>query len=211
MSHHHIDIEATVEGFGCWRLTGLYGEPDRNKRRKTWDLLRNLSSDSNLSWSLIGDMNNVLSQRDKKGGEPYPNWLIECFNEVVTKLELVDMDLIGHQFTWERGRGKPEWMEVRLDSVLTNQDWLYMFPWAKLYNMEGSNSDHSLIMLIPKKGEGGRGQRKFQFENAWLLEPMCQYIVEDNWKEYEYNDIQTKLKIYFQLGKGDHGELQWQY
>lgn len=70
-----------------------------------------------------------------------------------------------------------------------------MFPGAKLYNMEGSNSDHSPIMLIPQKGGGGKVKRKFRFENAWLLEPMCQLIVEDSWKEYEQHDIQTKLKI----------------
>lgn len=141
-------------------------------------------------------MNNVMSQRDKKGGEQYPGWLIEGFTEVVAELQLIDMDLIGHQLTWERGREKSYWIEVRLDRVLTNQEWLFMFPGAKLYNMEGSNSDHSPIMLIPRKGGGGKVKRKFQFENVWLLEPMCQLIVEDNWKEYEQHDIQTKLKIY---------------
>lgn len=49
-----------------WRLTGLYGEPDRTQRRKTWDLLQNLAKDSNLPWCVIGDLNNVVSQDDKK-------------------------------------------------------------------------------------------------------------------------------------------------
>lgn len=30
------------------------------------------------------------------------------------------MALVGHQFTWEKGRDTEDWMEVRLDRALTN-------------------------------------------------------------------------------------------
>ncbi|XP_074328373.1 uncharacterized protein LOC141666281 [Apium graveolens] len=103
------------------------------------------------------------------------------------------MELIGHQFTWERGRGKPEWMEVHLDRALMTQNWLNMFPIAKLYNLKGSISDHIPIFLIPQKDELSRGQRRFHFENAWLLEPMCKVLVDDCWKERDDVDIQTKV------------------
>lgn len=29
-SHHHIDVETNVEGRDVWRLTVLYGEPNRS-------------------------------------------------------------------------------------------------------------------------------------------------------------------------------------
>lgn len=74
----------------------VYGESNRNQRRKTWDLLQNLARDSNLSWCVIGDLNNVASQQDKKGGAPYPSWLLEEFNEVLNDTGLVDLDLVGH-------------------------------------------------------------------------------------------------------------------
>lgn len=106
------------------------------------------------------------------------------------------MKLIVHQFTWERGRGKPDGMEVRLDRALTTQSWLNMFPMEKLYNLEGSNSNHIPIFLIPQKGEIHRGPRRFCFENAWLLEPMCQFLVDDCWREKEEFDIQTKVNSY---------------
>lgn len=35
MSQNHIDVEVLVEGLGVWRLTGVYGEPDRSQWRKT--------------------------------------------------------------------------------------------------------------------------------------------------------------------------------
>lgn len=103
-----------------WRLTGIYGEPSRAQRSKTWDLLRNLSRDANLPWCLIGDFNNVTSQTDKKGGAAYPSHLIEGFNECLLDAELHDLDIIDHQYTWERGRNTEYWIEIRLDRVLAN-------------------------------------------------------------------------------------------
>lgn len=73
VSRNHIDVEIRVDGKQTWRLSGVYGEPDRNQRRKTWDLLQNLARDSNLSWCVIGDLNNIVSQEDKSGGAPYLN------------------------------------------------------------------------------------------------------------------------------------------
>lgn len=67
MSKHHIDVETKVSNMLPWRLTGLYGEPNRNHRKKTWDLLRHLARDSNLPWCTIGDLNNIIAQNEKRG------------------------------------------------------------------------------------------------------------------------------------------------
>lgn len=104
------------------------------------------------------------------------------------------MELIGHQFTWERSRGKPGWMEVRLDRVVTTEAWLDLFPMAKLYNLEGSTSNHSPIFLVPKKSEGRSCQNTFRFENAWLLNPMCSQLVKESWEGAKGEDIQEKIQ-----------------
>ncbi|XP_074351201.1 uncharacterized protein LOC141690330 [Apium graveolens] len=173
VSQNHIDMEITMDGKDRWRLTGIYGEPDRNQRRKTWNLLRTLARDSNLPWCAIEDLNNVVAQEDKTGGAPYPGWLIEGFNEVLVETELIDMDLVGHQFTWEKGRGTDSWTEVRLDRALTTVAWLNLFPLAKLYNLEVSASDHSPILLTP---EGSNMQ------------------VTESWGIESSDDIQKKVK-----------------
>lgn len=194
LSKHHIDVEISVDDKAKWRLTGLYGEPDRQQRRNTWDLLRTLARDSNLPWCIMGDLNNVLAQQDKIGGAPYPSWLIEGFNEVVSDLGLIDLELVGHQFTWEMGRGTDAWTEVRLDRALITASWLQLFPSVKLYNLEGSTSDHNPILLIPESVSKMGGHRSFRFENAWLTEPMCKQVVMDSWETAAHNDIQSKIK-----------------
>lgn len=114
-SQHHINIEVKIEGMRSWRLTGMYGEPNRTQRRKTWDLLRHLARDSNLPWCVVGDLSNICSQMDKRGGLSYSTWLVEGFNEALSDSGLIDMELMGHQYTWERGRGTLEWQKVHLN------------------------------------------------------------------------------------------------
>lgn len=47
-SKNHIDgIVTTPEGVK-YRLTGVYGEPDRSKRHETWSLIRSLASHNTL-------------------------------------------------------------------------------------------------------------------------------------------------------------------
>lgn len=48
---------------------------------------------------MSGDLNNVVSKRDKNGGAPYPSRLIEGFNKTVEDTGLIDMELIGYQYT----------------------------------------------------------------------------------------------------------------
>ncbi|KAL8121460.1 hypothetical protein AgCh_018259 [Apium graveolens] len=94
---NHIDLQIVRKNGEEYRMTGVYGEPDRRKR---------------------------LSQNYKRGGRPYPESLIQGFREVLDDCNLIDMDLHGHQYTWERGVGSAEWIEVRLDRALVTPSFL---------------------------------------------------------------------------------------
>ncbi|XP_062113338.1 uncharacterized protein LOC133824468 [Humulus lupulus] len=164
------------EGAREWRLTGMYGEPNRALRRRTWSLIRRLHEQSELPWCLIGDLNNVLN---------------EC--------GLIDLDLNGYQFTWEMGFGTNRWVEVRIDRALSSHSWLHMFPMAELFNLEFSTSDHSPLLLDPIFTQSSPQEKKFRFENAWLREPVCQQIVSDIWDSCIDRDILGKLAHYGQV------------
>ncbi|KAL8119408.1 hypothetical protein AgCh_016796 [Apium graveolens] len=194
LSRNHIDISIHMNDNREWHLTGIYGEPSRTQRSKTWDLLRNLSRDANLPWCLVGDFNNVTSQADIKGGVAYPSRLIEGFNDCLTDVELHDHDIIGHQYTWERGRNTDHWIEIRLDRVLSNMQWSNMFEMVKVYNLEGSPSDHSPLLLIPEQQSRGNKRKQFRFENAWLTEPVCFQIIKDCWEEEGNRNVNQKVR-----------------
>lgn len=63
------------------------------------------------------------------------------------------MNIVGQQFTWEKGASTDNYMQVRLDRALSSNTWLQVFPVAKLYNLEGyevTESDHCPIYLVPQ-------------------------------------------------------------
>ncbi|XP_062089022.1 uncharacterized protein LOC133795584 [Humulus lupulus] len=146
---NHIDVIITTKDRPTHRLTGVYGEPNRARRASTWRLLRHLADSSPLPWCVIGDLNNTLTIADKRGGRPYPSWLLQGFQEAINDCGLVDVELTGYQFTWDRGRGSDHWVECRLDRALVNSAWLHLFPRSLLINVAISTSDHCPILLDP--------------------------------------------------------------
>ena len=116
-----VNLNHRIEGFGpaqgrvyvkvsilkmiVWIVTGFYGFPEKNKRRESWELLKNLSVKFELPWYCIGDYNDLLTQSEKKGNLMHPNYLIQGFREVVEYCDLLDLGMEGYPFTWERSRG----------------------------------------------------------------------------------------------------------
>lgn len=96
------------------------------------------------------------------------NWILEGFWKIIDDCGLVELDLIGYQYTWERGRGTNGWVEVRLDRTMTNMDWVDRFRSAHLFNLEVSLLDHCPLFLDPEFKQRGVANRSFRFENAWL-------------------------------------------
>ncbi|KAK1372464.1 hypothetical protein POM88_028657 [Heracleum sosnowskyi] len=160
-STNHVDVLVDSKGWNKYRLTGFYGEPDRAKRKDTWDLIKKLHGQMTVPWVVIGDMNNITHQEEKRGGRPYPNWLIKGFQQCIEDCGLVDLGMEGYPYTWERGHGTDQWMEIRLDRALVSSNFMNQFTDAKLVNLKISTSDHNPILLEPftrsKYAELGRG------------------------------------------------------
>ncbi|XP_074359607.1 uncharacterized protein LOC141699636 [Apium graveolens] len=195
LSNNHIDVTVEVHGLHKFRLTGFYGEPNRAKRYETWNLLRRLSTEPLSPWCIIGNMNNVLNQLDKRGGRLYPNHLIQGFQSILDDCNLHDLASEGYQFTWERSCGPDERIEIKLDRALINDSLMAQFAEAKLTNLEISTSDHDPIFLEPMVVTNVISVAHFRFENAWLKEPMCKKIMEDTWHMNQGKTLQDKIVI----------------
>lgn len=192
-SQSHIDLQIQVENFPSFRLTGFYGEPNRSRRHLSWSKIRSLAGVSNLPWCLFGDLNNTLSHCDKKGGPPYPNWLVKGFHSAISASNLLELDLEGHQFTWEKGRGSSDWVEIRLDRAFVTPSWRSIFPSARLFNLGFSSSDHSPLLLTFVSPIAPRSKQRFRFENAWTREPICRQLIQSYWQSRESDSILQKL------------------
>ncbi|XP_060968286.1 uncharacterized protein LOC133035873 [Cannabis sativa] len=194
-SAHHIDMEVHIPGYDHWRLTGFYGEPNRSLRHTTWELLRDLADDSNLPWCIIGDFNNITTHEDKKGGLLYPESLINGFNAALHDCRLCELQLRGHRYTWERGKGTQNHIEIRLDKAFATQSWLTIFNEASLSNFDFSSSDHTPIFLEPAPAVMSKPITILRYENAWSREPLCGQIVQNCWEANVHLSLVDKAKL----------------
>ncbi|XP_019172825.1 PREDICTED: uncharacterized protein LOC109168241 [Ipomoea nil] len=95
------------------------------------------------------------------------------------------MPIRGYQFTWEKSKGTPNWIEERLDKVLAMAGWGGMNENAWVENIRTRASDHSTLYLNINaiSIRRGRGPRGFRFEMAWLLDEGCKDVVMTAWQE----------------------------
>ncbi|XP_019186519.1 PREDICTED: uncharacterized protein LOC109181223 [Ipomoea nil] len=179
-SNNHIDVEVSLPGFDKWRMTGFYGFPKRPQRRESWDLIRSLASRSDLPWVIIGDFNDLLYQYEKRGRNLHPDSLLRGFGETIEECGLTQLPMSGYPYTWEKGKGTPNWIEERLDKVLATQTWRELVADANVQNILTRKSDHSFLFLgiLNLRGRKGVLRRGFRFEMAWLHDKGCREVVE---------------------------------
>ncbi|MCI09107.1 endonuclease/exonuclease/phosphatase family protein, partial [Trifolium medium] len=127
-SRNFINLIIEDDTRGEWRLSCYYGYPEWSRRRNAWQMLKELRDMSQLPWCIIGDFNDLLSQDDKKGIHPHPNWLCSGFRQAVNDCDLSDIHLQGYPYTWVKSRGEPHMVEERLDRAMATPEWLQLFP-----------------------------------------------------------------------------------
>jgi len=194
-SQNFINMSIKDQAIGNWRLTAFYGYPDSGRRRESWDLLRNLCSQTDVPWCIIGDFNDHLSSKDKRGGPDRPSWLIRGFQNAVHDCNLHDLPLLGYQFTWFKSIGTPSSKEARLDRVLVTSSWQSLYPNATLQTLVAPVSDHTPLMLQLDPILWRQPYWCFRFNNDWLLEPELDNLVRSNWHYYPPSNIISKLKL----------------
>lgn len=78
---------------------------------------------------------------------------------------------------------------------MATSSWFELFSYSKLYNLEGSPSDHSAIFLEPICTNTSLRKKRFRFKNAWLTEPLCSVIFLENWESTEVSNVQQKIQL----------------
>jgi hypothetical protein len=149
---------------------------------------------SSIPWCIIGDFNDLLSQEDKIGLHPHPNWFCSGFRSAVNDCDLTDIQLEGHRFTWIKSQGTSRVVEERLDKAMASCDWLALFPEVKLINLLASHSDHSPILLLTDPLLHTKYSYSFKFENLWLKEEDVGEVVEMGWRKETCAEVTDRVE-----------------
>lgn len=141
-------------------MSCLYGYPERERRRSSWELNRRLANVSSLLWCILGDFNDILYASDKQVSNLQPQWLMEGFKKVIEECQLAEIDLVGGKYIWECSQGTTSWVRERLDRAYAVRSWWSKFPLCQLKVLHTGVSNHEPILLnlvcvdISIKGSG---------------------------------------------------------
>jgi hypothetical protein len=173
-----------------WILTNIYApcSPDGKLAFLRW--FKNVYMPDDCLWIIMGNFNLIRrpKNRNKPGGDSY---LMQPFNDAISKLGLIELPLSRQQFTWINSQQNP--LLERLDWVFVSQSWSLEFPISWVKTLTRDTFDH-VPCAISFKTEVPKTQI-FRFENFWM--------------EYEqFNDV--LIPGIFQVIKGIQPRLSQQ-
>ena len=132
--NHILAKVVETDGF-VWHLTGFYGWPEANEKRKSWALLSHLKTLVEGPWCCIGDFNAILHASEKQSViAPYYNQM-EDFRVALENCAMKDLGLIGHKFTWTNKRPGSAHTKQRLDRATANEGWTEKFPVSQVSHL----------------------------------------------------------------------------
>ncbi|PON95719.1 Endonuclease/exonuclease/phosphatase [Trema orientale] len=157
-----------------FRFTGFYGAPEAHNRVYSWTLICQLRGVTDGPWLIMGDMNEVMTLEDKKGGAYRSDAAMDAFRNCFDNCELRPMDFNGPQTR----------IQERLDWVFINSDWDSLFPLSDLHHLGFHKSDHRVLRVrlsSPTAFADNRGIPHFRFESLWLEDEDCEDIISNIW------------------------------
>ena len=180
---NHI-LAKVVENDGfVWHLTGFYGWPEANEKRKSWALLTHLQSFIEGPWCCIGDFNAILHASEKQSVHASYYNQMEDFRVALEDCRLADLGFSEHKFTWTNRWLGSAHTKRRLDRAMTNRVWMEKFLASSVSHLFSHASDHLPILLKTMKDRQvrGRGIGGFKFEENWSLWDDCEEVVTEAW------------------------------
>ncbi|RYR50212.1 hypothetical protein Ahy_A07g036815 [Arachis hypogaea] len=99
-SSQMVHLELKQRQSQPWFLSAIYGNPQRASRRVLWNEIRDLSSNINQPWCLIGDFNAILKDFERKGSaRSNPRGAYSEFQACSSDCCLFDLGYYGWPFT----------------------------------------------------------------------------------------------------------------
>jgi hypothetical protein len=107
------------------------------------------------------------------------------FSDFIADQGLVDIPLVGGQFTWSNNQEDEIWS--RIDRFLLSLSWEDYYPEVVQRRLPRVCSDH--FPLILECGDSRGGKKYFKFENMWLKHEGFVDKVKSWWDSYSFEGL----------------------
>ena len=155
-------LKGVSDGFE-WICSGVYGPTNGSLRDAMWAELDSVRSRWDGAWCLFGDFNVIRYPAERLGCNSFSPAMFK-FSDFVAKHLLVDLPLVGGEYSWFRDSDNPSMS--RIDRVLMSADWEEHFLHVSQRTLPRVVSDR--CPLLVEAGGVSRGKSPFRFENIWL-------------------------------------------
>ncbi|PNY16691.1 cysteine-rich receptor-like protein kinase [Trifolium pratense] len=128
-------------------IVNVYSKCDILSKRRLWNnILMSKAGFGGGNWCVVGDFNAVREPGERRGVnvEPSLNAEMRDFRVFLNDLELVDLPLLGHRFTWYHANGRAM---SRIDRILVSSKWLEVWGNCSLWVGPRDVSDHCPLTL----------------------------------------------------------------
>jgi hypothetical protein len=173
-----------------WFVSGIYGHPEECNKKKTWDLIRKIAADVNDMWICFGDINDVLAETEKSGGNRRSFEQLQLGRSAMLDSGLFDLGFYGYPFTWSNGRDGPNHIQCRLDRAMATDNFINNFSPVHVTHLPRYGSDHAAILMELEVAPDSNHKKKphlFRFEKCWTLDARCEDLIKNAWRRGNQN------------------------
>jgi hypothetical protein len=175
---HYIKIQLCNKSDGfIWALVVVYGSAQPNHKENFLAELDRMGSQENLPLIMGGDFNILRHPSEKNKANYNARWPF-LFNAVIDGLNLIELEMMGHKYTWAKNLTSPTF--EKLDRILMTTEWEEKNPLSTVRALTRKISDHTPLLL--NTGEPNTNtQPMFKFEQGWLLRDGFIDMIREIW------------------------------
>lgn len=148
---HEQYIHAFAKNRGGLKIffTAIYGSSKHKNRKKLSTQIINLSlCMHDYPWIVGGDFNEVLRSNERIGPGAKTRWArMEEFGNCINSSNLIELESINGNTSWNNGRMGGGRVISKLHRRFVNQEWIELWPHAKLDYHPGGRSDHDILTI----------------------------------------------------------------
>ncbi|XP_026458705.1 uncharacterized protein LOC113359254 [Papaver somniferum] len=161
-----------------WLFSCMYGYCDYSKKKNQWEFIKDIGSNINQSWVLLGDLNFHL--QDNTSHDSSSSYGL--VNSILHEIGLEDLGFIGRDHTWTNNNLGTGNRRSRIDMALVNADWNSQFQDSNLLHLTQHWSDHCPIMLVTDYSFPNLW-KPFKFFFTWLNDSSCSTEISKSWEK----------------------------
>ncbi|GJV39152.1 RNA-directed DNA polymerase, eukaryota [Tanacetum coccineum] len=202
MTNHVSKSDYFVALMGTWIPTStklliisVYAPQELSEKRDLWDYLHLIINRWDGETVIMGDFNEVRSERERFGSV-FNQQGTMVFNNFISSTGLIDLPLDGYAFTWSH---KSASKMSKLDRFLLSEGLMELFPHLSAICLDKNLSDHRPILL--RETSIDYGPSPFRFFHSWFTMEGFDSFVENTWNSFNIGEanglIRLKKKLQF--------------